>query len=118
MDCEKKNKIGKHYGIVCATDSEAIAVIDALEKRKIVVPSQVMVTGYDDVRMAKNFRIPLYNGAPAHREDGSGSSETNAEIDSGRTGQKENFKGSGRVNTEKLYYRELIRRGFAFFINT
>ena len=55
----EKNKIGKHYGIVCATDSEAIAVIDALEKRKIVVPSQVMVTGYDDVRMAKNFRIPL-----------------------------------------------------------
>jgi len=46
-------------GLVCATDHEALAVIDALREQGIEVPSQVAVTGFDGIAAGRLARPTL-----------------------------------------------------------
>ena len=50
---------GVTCGIACATDNEAIAVIGTLKERNFRVPEDVLVTGYDDIRLSRLFQVPL-----------------------------------------------------------
>jgi LacI family transcriptional regulator len=45
--------------IVCANDQTALGVMDALRRHGIDVPTQVAVTGFDDIAMARHLRCQL-----------------------------------------------------------
>jgi LacI family transcriptional regulator len=45
--------------IVCANDQTALGVMHALARRRIKVPDQVAVTGFDDVPVARHMHPPL-----------------------------------------------------------
>jgi len=45
--------------IVCANDQTALGVMSALRKHGIAVPSQVAVTGFDDIPLARHLRTSL-----------------------------------------------------------
>ncbi|WP_193755532.1 substrate-binding domain-containing protein [Psychromonas sp. psych-6C06] len=50
----KKPKSCLPDAIVCVDDDTALGVINALKEQKISVPSEIIVTGFDDARFAKN----------------------------------------------------------------
>ena len=45
--------------IVCANDQTALGVMHALARRRIAVPGDVAVTGFDDVPVARHLQPPL-----------------------------------------------------------
>ena len=45
--------------IVCGNDETAATLLSQLEKRRISVPDQIRVIGFDDVRYAQLLRVPL-----------------------------------------------------------
>lgn len=45
--------------IVCANDMMAVFVIEYLQKKGIKVPDQMIVTGYDGIREAYDFSVPV-----------------------------------------------------------
>src|SRR5437660_1721335 len=45
--------------VVCANDQTALGVMHALARRGIKVPSEVAVTGFDDVPVARHMHPPL-----------------------------------------------------------
>jgi len=45
--------------IVCANDQTALGVMHALARRRVAVPGQVAVTGFDDVPVARHLHPPL-----------------------------------------------------------
>ncbi|MBR4083400.1 MAG: GGDEF domain-containing protein [Lachnospiraceae bacterium] len=57
LDWFLKDEDNWPQAIVCANDYMAISVCDALNRRGIKIPSQIAVSGYDDVEESK-FSIP------------------------------------------------------------
>ncbi len=45
--------------VVCANDRMAMGALEALQLRNILVPSQIALAGFDDVREARTMSVPL-----------------------------------------------------------
>ena len=56
--------------IACANDQTALGVMSALREHGINVPSQVAVTGFDDIPLARHLRTPLTTVRQPIREIG------------------------------------------------
>ena len=56
--------------IACANDQTALGVMSALREHGISVPSQVAVTGFDDIPLARHLRTPLTTVRQPIREIG------------------------------------------------
>ncbi len=53
------NKKREFEAVVSANDGMAIAAMKALRDRNIIIPDQVAVTGFDDIRSARHLFLPL-----------------------------------------------------------
>jgi LacI family transcriptional regulator len=55
----KSTEFGSATAVVAHNDMQAIALIDRLERRGILVPQDISVVGYDDIPIAAHSRIGL-----------------------------------------------------------
>jgi DNA-binding LacI/PurR family transcriptional regulator len=67
---ERKLDVGSIDSIVAADDTSAFGAMQALERRKIRIPSQVAVVGFDDLEEARFTTPPLTTVRQPLREQG------------------------------------------------
>jgi sigma-B regulation protein RsbU (phosphoserine phosphatase) len=67
---ERRLDVGSVDAIVAADDATAFGAIQALEKRRIRIPSQIAVVGFDDVEEARFVAPPLTTVRQPLREQG------------------------------------------------
>ncbi len=67
---ERKLDVGSIDAIIAADDTTALGAMHALEKRKIRIPSQVAVVGFDDLEEARFSAPPLTTVRQPLREQG------------------------------------------------
>lgn len=71
-------------GIFCFNDEMAIGVIDAARRRGVVVPRDLSVVGFDDIRFARHVEPPLTTVAQPMRDIGHGTVRLLLDILGGR----------------------------------
>lgn len=59
VDFFLKGREGMPSAIICSNDYMALSVCDELKKRKIRVPEDICVSGFDDLEEAKRYQPPL-----------------------------------------------------------
>jgi DNA-binding LacI/PurR family transcriptional regulator len=67
---ERKLEVGSIDAIVAADDTTAFGAMQALEKRKIRIPSQIAIIGFDDLEEARFTAPPLTTVRQPLREQG------------------------------------------------